>query len=65
MQALYENEKRENQFKTRRIRQLEKILKDNGIPFPEDKFGTALGELPEEPEEESKEDEIKKADQLL
>ena len=58
VQALYENEKRENAFKTRRIRLLEKILTDNGIPFPEDKLGAGLGELPDVPEEELKENEI-------
>ena len=40
-------------------------MTENGIPFPEDKLGTNLGDLPEEAEEESKEDEIRKADLLL
>ena len=39
-------------------------MTDNGIPFPEDKLGTNLGELPEEAEEESKEEEIRKAGRI-
>jgi len=41
-------------------------LTDHGIAFPEDKFGTAQGELPEEPPvEEVKVDEVDRADKLL
>ena len=58
MQALYEEEKRKNEQKTRRIRQLERIIRDNGLEVPKDTFGAGQGDLgPEpdiEPEEEKK-----------
>ena len=39
MQALYEEEKRKNEQKTRRIRQLERIIRDNGLEVPKDTYG--------------------------
>lgn len=50
MMALYEDEKKKNEYKTRRIRQLEKILVDMGIDVPKDLFGARDGDLPPEDE---------------
>ena len=48
LQFLYEEEKRKNEHKTRRIRILEKIIVDMGGIVPKDTFGAAQGELPED-----------------
>ena len=51
LQALYEEEKRKNEHKTRRIRQLEKIILDMGQELPKDTFGASQGDAAPEPEE--------------
>ena len=51
LQALYEEEKRKNEHKTRRIRQLEKIILDLGQELPKDTFGASQGDAAPEPEE--------------
>ena len=45
---LYDEEKKKNEYKTRRIRQLEKIILDMGMELPKDTFGAAQGDLPED-----------------
>ena len=57
LQALYDEEKKKNEFKTRRIRQLEKLMIEQGIQLPKDLFGAAQGEdAIEEYKEELKEE---------
>ena len=50
LQLLLDEERKANAYKTRRIRQLEKIILDLGMELPKDTFGASLGEVPEEPE---------------
>ena len=45
LQALYDEEKRKNEAKTRRIRQLEKILTETGMELPKDHFKASEGDL--------------------
>ena len=48
LQYLYDEEKKKNEIKTRRIRVLEKIIREMGGIVPKDTFGAGLGEEPEE-----------------
>ena len=57
MQALYEEEKRKNEQKTRRIRQLERIIRDNGLDVPKDTYGAGQGDIG--PELEIQTEEVK------
>ena len=52
LQYLYEEEKKKNEIKTRRIRILEKIIKEMGGVVPKDTFGAAQGDLPEDTEDQ-------------
>ena len=45
LQYLYEEEKRKNEIKTRRIRQLEKLVVELGGKVPKDTFGAAQADI--------------------
>ena len=61
LQALYDEEKRKNEHKTRRIRQLEKIIRDLGMELPRDVLGASEGDLPSEPPPEETKTDISDA----
>ena len=45
---MYDEERKKNEYKTRRIRQLERIIIDLGAPLPKDTFGASKGETGDE-----------------
>lgn len=59
IQALYEEEKKKNEHKTRRIRQLEKLLVEMGAQLPKDTFGAAQND-----DLESKEQDLEEEKQM-